>query len=105
MAERKTSKAKANTKASITIKEADADVKRKAVHNDNMEKVAKATEEKGDNIPQGKPLNNKTYEYACDDCLEKVMANGDVFCASDEPLSNTGRCNCGNLTTHKAILL
>jgi len=109
MAAKKTSKAKAkdNTKAidtnvAITITEDDADKKRKQTHADNMAKVA---QDKGGYIQQGKPLNNKSYEYACNDCLDKVVSAGDIFCLEELPLAFVGRCNCGKLTTNKAILI
>ena len=95
-------KTDAEVKATITVGVAEADVKRAEAHEKNMEKAA---EEKGGNIPQGKPLNNETYEYACNDCLGDAVANGDIYCLYDEKLSEAGRCSCGKLTTLKAILI
>lgn len=103
MATRKTkTNADTGVKANITIAEADADVKQKETHKRNMGKVAK---KKGDDLPQGKELNHKTYEFACDDCLADAIANGDVYCLYEETLNEVGRCKCGKYTTHKAILL
>ena len=105
MATRKTktnTKADTEVKATITIAEADADVKKRETHKQNMDKAIKG---KGDNIPQGKPLNDLTYEYACDDCLNDVVANGGMFCLYEEKLNKTGMCHCGKLTTSKAILI
>lgn len=101
MATRK-KKTDAEVKATITIAEAEADVKQRETHEKNMQKVV---EEKGGNIPQGKRLNNKTYEYVCNDCLGDAVANGDMYCLYDEKLSETGKCSCGKLTTLKAILI
>lgn len=111
MATVKTSKAKtkaktdttgAEVKAAITITETEVEHKQKQAHNVNMAKAAKT---KGYNIEQGKPLNDKTYEYVCDDCLDIAASDGNVFCLYDEVLKNTGRCACGKLTTNKAILI
>lgn len=79
-----------------------AEQARKDKHYENMEKAAK---KKGDDLPQGKDLNHKTYEFACDECLDKAVANGDIFCLYEETLNEVGRCKCGKYSTHKAILL
>lgn len=109
MATRKTrtSKAKTDTTgaditASISITETDADVQQRETHNNNIAKVAKV---KGDNIPQGKALNDNTFEYVCTDCLDRAAAKGDIYCLYDKPLQHIGRCSCGKITTIKAILI
>ena len=89
-------------KVSINIDIPDTEKKSKATHKKNMDK---ATQIKGDNIVQGKPINNKDFEYVCTDCLDNVAAQGYVFCVEDEPRDNIGRCACGKLTTNKAILI
>lgn len=89
-------------KVSINIDIPDTEKKRKATHKKNMDKAAQV---KGDNIVQGKPINDKDFEYVCTDCLDNVAAQGYVFCIADEPLDNVGRCACGKLTTNKAILI
>ena len=93
----------AKKKTAITITEMDADVKRREAHEKNMQKAA--ANKKADELIQGKELNHKTYEFACDDCLADAMANGDIFCLYEETLNEVGRCKCGKFSTHKAILL
>ena len=102
MATTKTTKAKVETKAAVTITEDEADIKRKETHQQNVDKVAKNNNK---DVEQGKDLNHKTYEFACDDCLEKAMEQGDIYCLYEETLNEYGRCKCGKYTTHKAILL
>lgn len=102
MAKKKTATV-TDAEVKVTIKEMDADVKRREVHNKNMQKAT--ANKQADEIEQGKELNTDTYEFACDDCLNDAMANGDIFCLYEEKLNEVGRCKCGKLTTHKAILL
>ena len=86
-------------KVSINIDVPNADKKRQRVHNKNIDK------NNNKDVPQGKELNHKTYEFACDDCLDNVVAKGEVFCLYEETLNEYGRCKCGKYTTHKAILI
>ena len=102
MATKKTTKTKAETKAAVTIAEDEADVKRRQAHNENIKKIV---DEKDGDIPHGKPLNEQSFEYVCDECLGKAAAMGDMFCLDEQPLSKAGRCACGKLTTNKAILI
>lgn len=90
-------------KTSISITEMDTDVKQRETHEKNMQKAA--ANKKVDELIQGKELNHKTYEFACDDCLADAMANGEVFCLYEETLNEVGRCKCRKFSTHKAILL
>ena len=81
----------ARKKATVTIADTNVDVKQRDARKDN--------------IPQGKALNKKTYEFTCDDCLADAMADGDMFCLYDETYNESGRCKCGKYSTHKAILI
>lgn len=93
----------ARKKVALTITESAADVKRKEAHEQNMQKVV--ANKNVDELIKGKELNTKTYEFACDDCLDDAVAKGEVFCLYNETLNEVGRCKCGKFSTHKAILI
>lgn len=93
----------ARKKATVTIADTNVDVKQKEAYEQHMDKAT--ANKQADELIQGKKLNRKTYEFACDDCLADAMADGDMFCLYEETYNESGRCKCGKYSTHKAILI